>query len=226
MAWDVASATIGQTSLPLDDAVPELPSDPLVAATLLTEWDDHLFALGLAPVRRVYLRAAELLGLRDDVFFLRGDELATAPIDRALIDARARDQERFASLRPPARIEDGRPLPAPPSRWLRGIAIGESTRGTIAQRRDLADLLARPPGEGTVVSIPALTAQAAVALRSLEVRAVVCEYGGAMSHASLMARELGLSALVGCRGCTTIRDGTVVRLDTTARRLIALSDAN
>ena len=30
-------------------------------------------------------------------------------------------------------------------------------------------------------------------LRALGVRAVCCEYGGAMSHAALMARELGLT---------------------------------
>jgi hypothetical protein len=30
-----------------------------------------------------------------------------------------------------------------------------------------------------------------------------------------MARELGLSALIGCRGCTSIPSGSEVRIDTT-----------
>ena len=97
---------------------------------------------------------------------------------------------------------------------LRGLPIGPAAEGPLHARRDLEDLSARPLAPGAVLAIPALTAQAAVVLRALGVRAVCCEHGGAMSHAALMARELGLSALIGCRGCTTIPTGTWVRLDT------------
>nr|WP_276600301.1 MULTISPECIES: PEP-utilizing enzyme [unclassified Nannocystis] len=96
-------------------------------------------------------------------------------------------------------------------------------RGAVAQRSDLADLLARPPAPDAVVVLPALTAQAAVALRALGVRAVCCEYGGALSHAALMARELGLSALIGCTGCSELPDGLEVELDTRVGRLRARS---
>ena len=90
-------------------------------------------------------------------------------------------------------------------------------------RRDLEDLSARPLAPGAVLAIPALTAQAAVVLRALGVRAVCCEHGGAMSHAALMARELGLSALIGCRGCTALPAGTQVRLDPRSGRLLRLT---
>ena len=70
--------------------------------------------------------------------------------------------------------------------------------------------------------MPALTAQAAVALRHLGIRAVCCEHGGALSHAALMVRELGLSALVGCRGCLDLPDGTGAELDTRLGRLRVL----
>jgi phosphoenolpyruvate-protein kinase (PTS system EI component) len=73
------------------------------------------------------------------------------------------------------------------------------------------------------VVLPALTAPAAVVLQRLGVRAVCCEHGGALSHASLMARELGLSALIGCVGCTALAEGTLVQLDTITGRLRVLA---
>ena len=67
--------------------------------------------------------------------------------------------------------------------------------------------------------LPALTAQAALALESLSLRAVCCEHGGALSHASLMLRELGMNGLIGCAGCTDVPDGTEARIDVTLGRL-------
>jgi phosphotransferase system enzyme I (PtsI) len=55
----------------------------------------------------------------------------------------------------------------------------------------------------------------------LGIQAVCTEYGGALAHGALMARELGLSALIGCHGCTRLAEGTLVRVDTRARRLFA-----
>ncbi|WAS93764.1 PEP-utilizing enzyme [Nannocystis punicea] len=201
------------------------PRDPQRAAVLVRELDDHLFALGLAPLRRIYLTAGERLGLGDDVFLLAPDELGLALAGRDLPDlaARRREQQHRASLRPPPALFDGRPLPVSPRRRLCGIAVGASVRGVVARRVDLADLLARPPEPDAVVVLPALTAQAAVALRALGVRAVCCDYGGALSHAALMARELGLSALIGCAGCSELPDGIEVELDTRAGRLRLLA---
>jgi phosphotransferase system enzyme I (PtsI) len=91
--------------------------------------------------------------------------------------------------------------------------------GRIVQRRDLGDLLDRPPPPDAIVCIPALAAQAAVALAELGIRGVCTEHGGPLGHAALMVRELGCSALIGCRGCTTLPEGTKVSLDTTRARL-------
>jgi phosphoenolpyruvate synthase/pyruvate phosphate dikinase len=45
-------------------------------------------------------------------------------------------------------------------------------------------------------------------------RAVVTEHGGPLSHAAIVARELGIPAVVGCRGATSsIRDGQEVTVD-------------
>jgi hypothetical protein len=227
-SWDIASPTLhdlspgprrpGRTS----HAAPvHRDPSPEALATLIGELDDHLFALGLAPLRRVYLRAAELLSIpASDIFLLTPDELQAA-LRGSTIDlaARRREHEQQAGLFPPLQLYDGLPVPSPTGAWLRGVPIGPAAEGPLHQRRDLAHLLADPPPPGAVLAIPALTAQAAVVLRDLGVRAVCCEHGGALSHAALMARELGLSALIGCRGCTTIAARTHVRLDTRTGRL-------
>ncbi len=224
--WDVASPTLAD--LGWEDGADErvattLPDDPAVAATLLAEWDDHLFALGLAPLRRALLAEGARRGLADDdAFFvtpprLRGDA-PTAALAEEIARARAW-QARAAALRPPFALEDGRAVAATPSQALRGHPIGPTARGRLAIRRDLAHLLAAPLRDDEVLAIPALTAPAAVALHASGARALVCEHGGPLSHAALMARELGLTALIGCRGCTELPDGTDVTVDTRTGRL-------
>lgn len=224
--WDLDSATLAELGVPRDDTSPppEIPTEPGRAATLLAEWDDHLFALGLAPVRAVFRWVGRITGLADDVFLLRGDELAGALHDGAAFELEARRQrrERNAALRPPLVIDEGHPVAAGISARHRGIPIGPSITGHVTVRADLGALLERPPPSDAIVMMPALTAPAAVALQRAGVRAVCSEHGGPLSHAALMARELGLSALIGCRGCTELPEGTHVRLDTVAGRLVPL----
>ena len=238
-AWDIASPTLADLHSFDDRAPPGLvrdrvqepaTTDAAEATVLLGEWDDHLFALGLAPLRRAYLRASALLGLpHADAFLLTVPELQhvllrPGSLPRETLDARRQQQQAWADLRPPIAIEDGWPTPTLRHARLRGLPIGASVEGIVARREDLADLLARPPGADAIVVMPALTAQAALALQELRVRAVCCEHGGAMSHAALMARELQLSALIGCRGCTELPDGIHARLDTKLGRLFVASE--
>lgn len=228
VAWDIASPTLAQMfgkTCPKKHVSENMSSDPAAVAVLARELDDHLFALGLAPLRRVYLAAGARLGLGDDVFLLTPSELADGFAGGALPDLGARRAlvARNSALQPPLTLFAGRPVPVPPRGRLRGLPFGPSVRGRIARRRDLADLLARPPGPEDIIVLPALTAQAAVALQALAVRAVCCEHGGALSHAALMVRELGLSALVGCTGCTGLPDGLPVELDTRTGRLRPLA---
>lgn len=227
--WDIASPTLADLSVPpssevaifLNDEEEGDLADCERAAVLVRELDDHLFALGLAPLRRLYLAAGARLGLGDDVFLLTPDELHRALAHGSLpdLDHRRRQHARHAELRPPLALFDGRPVPLSPRRRLCGLPFGPGVTGSVAQRRDLTDLLARPPEPGAIVVLPALTAQAAVALRMLGVRAVCCEHGGALSHAALMVRELGLSALIGCAGCSELPDGLRVELDARLGRL-------
>ncbi len=220
--WDIASPPlgVGAPSSPLARAEPT-PLDEDAAAILLREWDDHLFALGLAPVRAVWRAIGARLGLGDDAFLLGGDELLAA-LDRPEVatglEGRREALRRAAALHPPARIVGGRPA-GPAARPLHGLPFGPSHAGPIAQRRDLAELQARPPVAGAIVVLPTLTAPAALVVHALGLSAVVCEWGGALGHAALIARELGLSALVGCPGATRVEDGTPAVLDTIAGRL-------
>ncbi len=223
--WDIAAPSLAELhSFAADERIETLPEDPAEAAVLLTEWDDHLFALGLAPLRRVYLAAAERLGLGDAVFGLTLTELPQALAGRlpdAAARGRARERRRaqWARLRPPARIDEGRPLPALPRYRWRGIAFGESFEGVVEQRAGLEALLRDPPAPTSIVVLPALTAPAALALHALGLRAVCCEHGGALSHAALMMRELQLNGLVGCLDCTRFPDGVRARIDVPTGRL-------
>jgi phosphohistidine swiveling domain-containing protein len=214
LAWDVAAEPLGDRRVATETVA--LPDDDAGAATLLREWDDHLFALGLAPLGAVYRRVGSLTGLSRDVFHLTITECLEALGGRDLgpeIRVRAARRQAAARLSPPGRLVDGEPAGVPP-RWLRGLPFGEPVTGPVAQRRDLAHLRAAPPPSGSIVVLPALTAPAAIILHTLGLTAICCEHGGAMSHAALMARELGLSALLGCRGAQTLADGTMVELDT------------
>ena len=206
------------------------PADPSATTWLLRELDDHLFALGLAPLRRVYLRAAEHLQTTPArIFALELDQLGAALLGELSDDAveqiqRESDErlQRSKRLRPPPHIFDGAPLPIPAYGHLRGLGIGAPCRGRVAQRSDLADLLARPPEAGAILVMPALTVAAAVVLDRLGVRALCSASGGALSHAALIVRELGISALIGCPGATALTDGEFIGLDT-ARGRIELS---
>lgn len=229
--WDLASPSLADlgTAKSTRRQPLALPKDEATAATLLGEWDDHLFALGLAPLRAWFQACGQALGLGDDVFMLEAPEvleaLRSSAIDLdAQIETRRARQQRYAQLRPPLRIDEGQPVAFGRRQHLRGIPLGPSFEGALAPRSDLAALLENPPPANAIVTMPALTAPAAVALAQLGIRAVCCEHGGALSHAALMARELGLSALIGCRGCTDLTEGRRARLDTRAGRLVLASD--
>ena len=223
-AWDVASAPLAQA--PAAGPPPRPPPDDAAVAVHLAEWDDHLFALGLAAVRAVYRAAARVLKLgAGEVFALSPAELrgaletGHAPAD--LLAQRREADARARRLVPPLRICGTTPLPPAPGGRLRGVGVGPGFEGVVTPRRDLADLAARPPADPrrAVVVLPALLAQASIVLARLGVRAVVTEHGGALSHGVVLARELGLAAVVGCPGALDLPEGAWVRLDTRRGRV-------
>jgi phosphohistidine swiveling domain-containing protein len=244
-SWDLRASPLSQwiCAADLSSADQSLAGDPLhkleaavgtereaLALALLGEWDDHLFALGLAPLRWVYLSAAKFFGVSESAIFLLAiDEVRAGAVSSSWIDvesSRAVELERrrqrelyFAQLRPPLRIVDAEAIEDASRGYLRGLGFGVPVHGKIQIYRDLAHLLDSPPSAAAIVALPSLCAQAALVLHRLQVRAVCTEHGGLSSHGAIMARELGLSALIGCAGVLALPSGSSAYLDTRIGRL-------
>jgi len=95
---------------------------------------------------------------------------------------------------------------------LRGIGVGS---GTVQGRAILADDALEAserlePGDILVTSVT----DSAFNVLLTQVSGLVTEHGGGMSHAALMARELGVPAIIGVPGVMSeVPDGAMVELD-------------
>ena len=189
--------------------------------------------------RTFALRAGELTGLGDDIFHLMLDEVLEllSGDQRALdrIPARREANQRYSALPPYPPIIRGRfdpaqwaadperrsdyfdsqaSLPAIPS-GAANIVIGSPGAAGrvegVVRRLDTADDGDQlQPGEVMV------TMQTDVAWTLLFPRAaaVVTDVGAPLSHAAIVARELGIPAVVGCGDATMrLQTGDRVRVD-------------
>jgi phosphohistidine swiveling domain-containing protein len=187
-------------------------------------------------VRAWALRAGELTGLGEDVFFLTygelfdvlsGDETAVE-----LIPARKETYERYRALPPYPTIIRGRfdpfkwatdpdrrndifdahaPVPAPTSDTISGFAGAAGRVEGLVRRLDGPDEGALlQPGEILV----AVTTNVGWTPLFPRAAAIVTDVGAPLSHAAIVARELGIPAVVGCVDATTrLRTGDRVRVD-------------
>ncbi|MGD8814690.1 MAG: PEP-utilizing enzyme [Anaerolineales bacterium] len=190
-------------------------------------------------IRAFFLRAGELSGLGDGVFFLSVDELlAVLSGDMSAVEhipTRRQAYEKYRALPP---------LPA----WIRGRFDPFEWAADPNRREDVFDIhlpehLAEPvaddiikgkPGsagrvEGIVQKIDSpeegsrLQAGEILVARTTNVgwtplfpraAAVVTDIGGSLSHAAIVARELGIPAVVGCADATRrLKNGDRVRVD-------------
>jgi len=176
----------------------------------------------------IELRTDEVLGL------LRG---ATTP---TTAEARERGLVRAqqALLDPPARIgppDVPLPLAAMPAPLARGVrAITAFIEAMSGQRDNRRPLTGTGIGTEAYVGRAVVAANAEEALSRIEpgdvlvamcttpayncilpiVGAIVTEEGGGLSHAAIVARELGIAAVVGALDATTtISDGDTVEVD-------------
>jgi phosphohistidine swiveling domain-containing protein len=187
------------------------------------------------------LRAGELAGMGDDVFYLIAAEvldlLAGKPAPVETIPARRETDARYRTLPTYPPIISGRfdpfawaadpdrrydifdshvpqlatARPSPPEPIIKG-APGAAGRAEGRVRRiDSPEEGARlQPGEILV------TSQTNVGWTLLFPRAaaVVTDVGAPLSHAAIVARELGIPAVVGCGDATTrLHTGDLVRVD-------------
>lgn len=182
------------------------------------------------------LRAGEMTGLGDDVFLLTIDEVLDllAGDDAATVHVPTRRETyaRYRALPPYPMIIRGpfdpfewaadpnrrydihdraASTPASTSNTLRGFAgaVGEvEGRVRVLEGPEQGDRL--QPGEILV----AVTTNVGWTPLFPRAAAVVTDVGAPLSHAAIVARELGIPAVVGCGSATTrLRTGDRVRVD-------------
>ncbi|MGH9086491.1 MAG: PEP-utilizing enzyme [Acidimicrobiales bacterium] len=97
---------------------------------------------------------------------------------------------------------------------LQGTGIGaDAYVGTARVVHDAAEALARmEPGDVVVAPYTAPTYNAVLSVAG----AIVTEEGGLLCHAAVIARELGLPAVIGASGAMDLPDGATVEVDPAA----------
>jgi phosphohistidine swiveling domain-containing protein len=189
-------------------------------------------------IRDLFLRAGQFAGLEDDAFYLTIDELAQvltgdrSPV--AYIPARRETHRKYRALPPlppwirgrfdpfqwaadPARRMDVFDASAPvsPVADTGGLVKGHPgsagrVEGIVRRIDDPAQSEQLKPGEILVTS----TTNVGWTPLFPRAAAVVTDIGAALSHAAIVAREIGIPAVVGCSNATMrLRTGDRVRVD-------------
>ncbi|MBA3462580.1 MAG: hypothetical protein H0T46_21670 [Deltaproteobacteria bacterium] len=226
-AWDVAVPTYGELPGVLHAAVaraqavahlaPERsdPDDLASKAADLAERDDLWFARAQLLVRKAIQARADKLGIsRDDAFWIPLDDLlAAGPLDpddvRRRASAARAAASRAANWLMPRTIGGGE-QPSEPSTALRGVGTGPRVTGRIVRFATLASTVT--VGSADVVVARAVTP--ALAVQVIGCAAIVSESGGLLDHGAALARELGITCVVGCHDAwSMLADGMVVTVD-------------
>jgi len=107
---------------------------------------------------------------------------------------------------------------------LRGVAASSgSIEGVARVVRESTDLHDLRPGEILIIR------QATTVLNGIMplVGALVCEYGGILSHPAILAREFKLPCVVGCKeAMTSVTTGMRIRVDGTNGQVILLNQSS
>jgi len=187
-------------------------------------------------IRQFLLRAGEQTGLGDGIFFLSLEEMVdvlsgdTAPI--ATLPARRETYRRYCALPPYPALING---PFDPFRWAadpdRRSDIFDAHAGAAIAAVDTIAGFAGAAGcvEGKVRRLD--SSEEGSALQPGEIlvtvttnvgwtplfpraAAIVTDVGAPLSHAAIVARELGIPAVVGCGNATMcLKTGDRVRVD-------------
>jgi pyruvate,water dikinase len=180
------------------------------------------------------LAEAGAIGDRDDVFYLRYDELApalTEPASRdwaSLVSERRAERERWAAVVPPREL--GTPLPE-------GVArnpVSGSFFGTAPERSKDPKVINGTGASAGVVTAPARVVRVLTEAYKLQpgdvlvcemtmpawtplfatVSAVVADSGGILSHCAIVAREYRIPCVVGTHiGTQVLKDGQRITVD-------------
>lgn len=164
-----------------------------------------------------------VLPVVDDIFFLTFNELhdvvRNRQADHALIASRRADFRAHGALQPPRVLtSDGEALHGSyrrddlPAGALVGLAVsGGTIEGRARVVHDMAEADLEP---GDILVTPHTDPSWSPLF--VTIAGLVTEVGGPMTHGSVIAREFGLTAVVGVAGATrSIRDGQQIRLNGT-----------
>ncbi|HEX3763129.1 MAG TPA: PEP/pyruvate-binding domain-containing protein [Kofleriaceae bacterium] len=244
-AWDVAVPTFAELAelrgaeirgAPVERRLAPPPAAPedLAAAVDLAraaadagEQDDLWFARAQWLVRKALLAHARELELRDDdIFWIPLDDAVTLrtldPDDTHRRAAAARAAHaRAAAWDMPLTVHGDACGESPHTATLRGVGIGPRTVGRVVRFASLA--AARPVSRDDVVVTRAVTPALAMLVDGCA--ALVSETGGLLDHGAALARELGVTCVVGCAGAwSTLGDGARVSVDGDAGLVSLLQD--
>ncbi|CAN5355899.1 hypothetical protein BH11MYX1_BH11MYX1_17920 [soil metagenome] len=223
--WDVATPTFGEQPELLERAIALAKTDaPVITAAMgserdelasiaadLAEQDDLLFARAQWRVRQALLDLADDLGIaRDDIFWIAFSDLAQ-PLDAEAARRKAsgaRNAAARASRWQMPLVVGGDPIA--PRQPLRGVGHGPRITGRVVRFASLAAATLASPGD--VIVVRAVTPALAVFVGRCA--ALVSETGGLLDHGAALARELGITCVVGCHDAwTSLTEGQVVEVD-------------
>ncbi len=194
---------------------------------------------GMTVLRAFALRAGEMLEIGEGVFFLTIDEVMAALVGQAAslkyIDTRQATYQRYRALPPYPAIICGR---FDPFAWAadpnRRSDIFDARLETVPAASNETNIIHGAPGalgvvEGMVRRLECVeessqfqpgevlvTTMTNIGWTPLFPRAVaiVTDLGAPLSHAAIVARELGIPAVVGCGNATMrLKTGDRVRVD-------------
>ncbi|MEO8846773.1 MAG: PEP/pyruvate-binding domain-containing protein [Kofleriaceae bacterium] len=220
--WDVAVPTFGERpellhrAIAVSNGAPpstEITSENIDLEAIvadLAERDDLLFARMQLDARNALLAAADARGIdRDDIFWLDpGDyDLEIETIRRKASAARAANDRAHQWQMP---LVVGGPTSTPPTTELRGVGHGPRVVGRVVRFASLASSMFASAGD--VVVVRAVTPALAVFVGKCA--ALVSETGGLLDHGAALARELGITCVVGCANAwTLLADGELITVD-------------
>ena len=201
----------------------------------------HLRRVALEIGKRAVHRNA--LATQEDIFMLTWNELplilsdVKAPSDwRRVVQARLHERERDAGCEAPDLLREGRsgevlaeddaenhPEHGGGKRSLYGVGVSSGTvTGKIKVMHSEREV---PQLDGSEILVVVVMDPALTPLFPL-LRGMIAEMGGLLSHASILAREYGLPAVVNVHGATQkLHDGDKVELNGSTGTICVLEQA-